>query len=117
FAMTTPFGGGAASAVLASLTGGITMDVTIDLRQLRIVQIPREGLPTVGTIELDLSQATTFHAVIDNTPRTGLTSDPPVIQSANLEFTATGPDLVLTGNRFIYDNPLAPAAKKTGSLI
>ena len=118
FAMAAPLGGGAAVGVFASLTTGFIMDAVVGVHFLTIVQIPREGLPIVtpvGNVEVHPGRVATPSFVLTTPPPPAGPWSPPVITSAHLEFTANGPEVVLTGERFTYDNPLAPGTRKLGS--
>ncbi|TVS20372.1 MAG: hypothetical protein EA424_04310, partial [Planctomycetaceae bacterium] len=89
--------------------------------ELKIYSVPKEGLPQVTATQVELAAGRVNDVVVSvpsTLPADGAWS-PPAITVARFEFAdadgALRPQLVLEGERFTYDNPLAPADKKDGS--
>jgi YD repeat-containing protein/VCBS repeat-containing protein len=111
----SPVGGGSGIAALASLTADPTLAITFT-SDLTVALIGPTGLPVTTTAKVQLGSdglPHSFNAIINNPPTSNNDpSQPPVIDSAKLvlnSFTQQV-ELVLTGRRFTYDNPLQPAA-------
>src|SRR5262249_50721738 len=67
---------------------------------------------TTTNVQVNPGVVNTFQTVVDNAPpSTGDPADPPAITSLKLAFRNNRPEVVLTGQRFLFNNPLpAPAA-------
>ena len=116
-------GGGVAIGAFAALDQSLAL-ITMNLPiipniEVQIVEVRPEGLPVVTTTNVQVNPGVpnNFNAnIFPAPPAEGLWS-PPAITAANLEFTESGAELVITGARFTYTNPGAPAGKTIGRQI
>jgi len=121
FATLSSIGGGAAIGAAFGLTNGFVFTVPIGLRSFEIDLIPTEGLPVKSFIDVELkpgviNQVTTQLPVPANAA--GGPSGDPVVREVQLKLDgAFGPELIIRGERLIYDYadaPDIPAANKMG---
>jgi hypothetical protein len=123
--MLSSLGGGAAVGAAFSLTSGFIMTALFGARELQIISVPAQGLPQRTTLGVEIAAGKVSDYVIQvvnpYTPSTSPASEP-FISEARLVLRAAGADLLapfveIQGDRFIYDNPSAPASAKDGSVI
>lgn len=120
--------GGPGGAILAAPLGMLAtqfvdayFEYLVGSYELKIYSVPKEGLPQVTTTQVELAAGRVNEVVVtvpSTLPAEGAWS-PPAITTARFEFADAGgglrSQLVLEGERFTYDNPLAPADKRDGS--
>ena len=91
------------------------MSVSIDISKLRIIAVPKVGLPFITTLDVQLQagQLNTFEVTIPAPePASGDPSLAPIVEAVHLELVNDGGQdigaVVLEGQRFVASNPMDP---------
>ena len=109
FALAAFGPGGAAMGAIFALSSQFVIALPLGTRPVEIVQIPTEGLPKVtqANVAVAPGQVNSFRTVIDTAPpRTAQPSDAPHVSAIEFGFDSENrPEIILTGERFLYGTP------------